>query len=59
MTNFEKLKVDIQDMTAVEFACYIDGYFDCPRCAYNEKVECHTDHCIQGHAKWLESEVKE
>lgn len=61
MTNFEKLKADIQGMTAKEFAETYGVYMSCLGCNYKilDADECLTLSCEEGKSKWLESEVEE
>ena len=56
MTNFEKIKADIQGMTVEEFYDEFCGYVKCKECNYNGE-QCDDKSCHEGHIKWLESEV--
>lgn len=40
MTNFEKLKADIQSMTVKEFAEKYYDDLDCPHCVYDSPFGC-------------------
>lgn len=61
MTNFEKIKSDIQDMETAEqlvdsqYACV--GWH-CGYCEYESKEKCGEDvSCFNQYLKWLKSEV--
>lgn len=58
MTNFEKLKVDIQGMSLNQFlrVCRNLVNFDCKYCIW--KNESCGASCLVGRKKWLESEVE-
>jgi hypothetical protein len=64
MTNFEKLKLDIQDMTIEQFISTADGivYYACKFCNYAEdKEKCKNPKflCSDGVMEWLEREVND
>lgn len=55
MTNFEKLKADIEKMTVKEMSNFLSK---CEHCFYCN-VDCSGCSCDEGTIKWLESEVEE
>lgn len=63
MTNFEKLKAEIQEMNIEQFINMVKkiAYFDCEFCKYNnDKATCLSGiPCSLGITHWLKSEVEE
>jgi len=54
MTNFEKVKADVQAMSVDEMMKYIRA--TCDTCAYKNK-DCSDISCEDGYREWLELEV--
>jgi len=61
MTNFEKLKADIQNAAVSEFLTITKkiAYFDCGFCEYQGTCKNLEIPCSIGVRHWLESEVDE
>ena len=63
MTNFEKIKTDIQEMTVEELAASDYGCvgFHCGKCEYKNIARCQGEDttCRKQYLKWLKSEVEE
>lgn len=61
MTNFEKIKSDIQNMRTAEQLAnsnYANIGFHCGHCEYGSILKCGKDvSCRKQYLKWLESEV--
>lgn len=57
MKNLEKIKSDIQRMTAKELAAKFYSLFSCEQCKSDDCEESYA--CFRGYVKWLESEVEE
>lgn len=60
MTNFEKFKLDIQNMAAEDFVEKYKKYLSCYECSYNQlNCTCVGRSCDEGKLKWLKSEVND
>lgn len=58
MTNIEKIKADIQKMTAKEIATKFYSLFSCEQCKNDDGCD-GSYACFRGNVNWLESEVEE